>query len=213
MGLFQERPSTGDNAPLYTTGMNKTVLVVGLGNIGKEYNNTRHNIGFKIVDFFAAKHSFDPWVSKKDQFCWTTSKTIGATRVILCKPTTYMNESGRALQVVQRFYKIANSSTLAVYDELDIDFGQIRTRTGGGSAGHNGVKSLIAHCGEDFGRLRVGIGPNSSSHIDSASFVLAAFGKKQTEMIQLLLIEANAILSEYVHSAGQLQEETRSFIV
>jgi PTH1 family peptidyl-tRNA hydrolase len=211
MGLFQERPSTGDNAPLYTTGMNKTVLIVGLGNIGKEYNNTRHNIGFEIIDFFAAKHGFDPWVSKKDQFCVTTSKTIGSTRVILCKPTTYMNESGRALQAVQRFYKIANSSTLVVYDELDIHFGQLRTRIGGGSAGHNGVKSLIAHCGDDFGRLRIGIGPNSSAHIDSADFVLAAFGKKDTAMIPLLLIEANSILSEYAHNAGQLQEETRSF--
>ena len=142
-----------------------------------------------------------------------TSKTIGSTRVILCKPTTYMNESGKAVQAVQRYYKIANSSTLVIYDELDINFGQIRTKRGGSSAGHNGVKSLLSHCGDDFGRARIGIGPKVPEQIDSADFVLSKFSDKEQKKKSLLLKESNAILSEYAHGAGELLEETRSFLV
>ena len=103
--------------------------------------------------------------------------------------------------------------TLAVYDELDIDFGQIRTRGGGGAAGHNGVKSLIQHCGEDFGRMRIGIGPKKPEQIDSADFVLASFSAAEKKKLPLLLQEANSILSEYCYGDGQLVTETRTFIV
>ena len=212
MGLFQERPSVGDNAPLYTTGMNKTILIVGLGNVGKEFDSTRHNIGFAVLDYFAEKQDFDPWLIKKDQYCAMTSKTIGSTRVILFKPTTLMNNSGQAMQAIQHYYKIANSSTLVVYDDIDIDYGQIRTRIGGASAGHNGVKSLIQHCGEDFARARIGIGPKKPEQIDSADYVLSNFNANEQDNMPLLLKESSAILSEYAHGSGALLEETRSFI-
>ena len=214
MGLFRERTSFGDNAPLYTTtGMNKTLLIVGLGNIGKEYEHTRHNIGFDVIDHFATKQEFEPWVLKKDLYSALSVKTMGSVRVILCKPTTFMNESGKAVQAVQHFYRIANSATLAVYDELDMDFGQIRTRIGGSAAGHNGVKSLIQHCGEEFGRLRIGIGPKTPKQMDSADFVLAKFGTKEKKQLNLLLQESNSLLTEYVYGSGELVSETRSFIV
>lgn len=213
MGLFQRRPVVGDNLPLYTTGMQKTLLIVGLGNIGKEYDGTRHNIGFTVLDYFAEKQGFDPWLVKKELKCAVTQTTLGSTRVILIKPTTFMNNSGEAVQLVQHFYKIANSATVAVYDELDIDFGQIRTRIDGGPAGHNGVKSLIKHCGLDFGRVRIGIGPKTPTQMDSADYVLAKFSKEQQDYMNLLLQESNAILSEHCYSEGQLQTETRSFII
>jgi peptidyl-tRNA hydrolase, PTH1 family len=213
MGLFQRRPIVGDNLPLYTTGEQKTVLIVGLGNIGEEYEGTRHNIGFAVLDYFAEKQGFDNWLVKKELHCALAQHTLGSARVILCKPTTFMNESGRALQAVQHFYKIANSSTLAVYDELDIDFGQIRTRVGGSAAGHNGVKSLIQHCEDDFGRVRIGIGPKKPEQMDSADFVLGKFSADEKKQLPLLLQETNSLLSEYAYANGALTTETRSFIL
>lgn len=213
MGLFERKINVGDNAPLYTTGINKTLLIVGLGNVGNEYEGTRHNIGFAVLDYFSEKHGFEAWHVKKDLYCAFSSHTIGSSRVILCKPTTLMNNSGQAMQAVQKYFKVTNSATLAVYDELDIRFGQIRTRRGGTSAGHNGIKSLISHCGEDFARLRIGIGPKKPAQIDSADFVLSTFSKTQEKNIALLLREANAILSEYVYGEGTLLEETRSFLI
>lgn len=212
MALFQRQPQASDNIKLYTLGQNKTVLIVGLGNPGREYDGTRHNIGFASVDAFARTNNFDPWIEKKDLKCLLASAQLGETRVILSKPTTYMNLSGEAAQAVAHFYKIPANAILAVYDEIDIPFGQIRTRIGGSSAGHNGVKSLIQHLGEEFGRVRIGIGPKTHSQMDSAHFVLERFSSEQQDQIKYLTQEANAILSEYCFQ-GQLPHETRSFIV
>lgn len=213
MALFVKRPILDSNAPLYELGLNITILIVGLGNPGKEYDDTRHNIGFEIIDNFARRQKFDKWIVKKDMHCMQTSGKIGSVRVILCKPTTFMNESGRAVKETQHFYKIDNSKTLVIYDELDIDFGHIRTRMGGSSAGHNGIKSVTNACGEGYGRLRVGIGPKKHREMDTSDFVLEKFNKKQTEQMPELLQETNAILSEYAHGAGELLAETRSFIL
>lgn len=212
MGLFQRQP-INNSQPLYTIGEQKTLLIVGLGNVGIKYKETRHNIGFAVVDHFADKQRFDSWVVKKQLHCEQVAHIIGNARVILAKPTTFMNDSGRAVQALQRFYRIDNSSTLVVYDELDIDFGQIRTRIGGSAAGHNGVKSLIKHIGEDFARVRIGIGPKTPPQADSTDFVLGKFDTKQEKQLPLLLQETNAILSEYCFSSGQLPAETRSFLV
>jgi peptidyl-tRNA hydrolase, PTH1 family len=213
MALFQRRPILGDQAPLYTTGMQQTLLIVGLGNLGKEYLGTRHNIGFEVLDFFARKHVFPEWISKKDLKSLFTQQVVGSNRIILCKPTTFMNLSGEAVQAVQHYFKVANSSTLVVCDELDIDFGQIRTRVGGSAAGHNGIKSVIQHCGEDFGRVRIGIGPKKPAQMNSADFVLAHFSEAEQESMPLLMQEANSLLSEYAHSEGSIPSDTRSFIL
>jgi PTH1 family peptidyl-tRNA hydrolase len=212
MGLFQ-RQAISNSQPLYIVGEQKTLLIIGLGNVGKEYDGTRHNIGFAVLDHFAEKQRFDGWVVKKQLHCTQAAHIIGNTRVIICKPTTLMNASGQAVRALQRFYRVDNASTLVVHDELDVEFGQIRTRVGGGAAGHNGIKSLITHVGEDFARVRIGIGPKTPEQIDSADFVLAKFDKKQEKSLPLLLQETNAILSEYAHSAGILPVETRSFII
>lgn len=209
MALFQKKPDVSSNLPVYSLGLTKTLLIVGLGNIGKKYDGTRHNIGFAAVDEVASNQGFDPWIEKKDLKCHITQKTIGDNRVILCKPTTYMNLSGEAVQALSHFYKIPLQQIVAIHDELDIPFGQIRTRTGGSSAGHNGIKSITQHMGEEYGRIRVGVGADSP--METSDFVLAKFSKDEQAHMSALLKETNAILTEYMYSA-QLLSETRSFI-
>ena len=211
MGLFQKKINTGLHMPLYSLSANKTVLIVGLGNPGKGYDGTRHNVGFAALDAFAAANDFPAWQDKKDLKCLLTSHILTDTKVILIKPTTFMNLSGEAVKAVQHFYKLTNAQTLVVHDELDIPFGQIRSKTGGGTAGHNGVKSLVEHCGEDFMRLRVGIGPKLPPEIDSADFVLAKFSENQKKSEAALLNEVGVIITEYLAS-DHLPAETRSFL-
>lgn len=210
MALFQKKPQTSDSVPLYTLGMNKTTLIVGLGNPGKKYEGTRHNIGFESLDTFAKTHEFGPWVEKKDLKSHITTKALGNTRVILCKPMTYMNLSGKAVQATAHFYKIEPGQLVAIHDELDIPFGQIRIRMGGSDAGHNGIKSLIQHIGDQFGRIRIGVG--AETKMDSADFILAKFNKEEVTQIHALTKEVTSILTEYVYSGG-LTPETRSFIL
>jgi len=213
MGLFQRRPQVSDPVQYYTLGQNKTILIVGLGNIGKEYDGTRHNIGFACLDAFAQANEFDPWIHQKNLKSHIASATLGDTRTIIMKPTTFMNLSGEAVQAVMYFYKVPADKVVVVHDELDINFGHIRTRNGGGSAGHNGLKSVIGLVGEDFGRVRIGIGPKEPAQMDSADFVLASFSKAQQADMKNLTREVNAILSEYAFGDGHLQEETRSFLI
>jgi PTH1 family peptidyl-tRNA hydrolase len=213
MALFQRRPEVGQAVQLYTLGQNQQLLIVGLGNPGKEYDGTRHNIGFAAIDEFVKANDFGPWIHKKDLRCEMTSARLGSTQVIAVKPTTFMNLSGEAVQAVAHFYKIPAERILAIYDEIDIEFGQIRLRTGGSSAGHNGVKSLIQHIGEGFGRIRIGVGPKLPEQIDSADFVLAKFSSEQQTLAKNLTRETTAILSEYVYGDGKLPTETRSFTV
>jgi peptidyl-tRNA hydrolase, PTH1 family len=213
MALFQKKPIVESSAPLYQLGLETTVLIVGLGNIGKEYAGTRHNIGFAVVDNFAEKQGFDQWISKKEFKSALTSKTIGSSRVILMKPTTFMNNSGEALQAVQHFYRVGSEKTLIAHDELAINFGQIRLRAGGSDAGNNGLKSIIQHGGENTKRMRIGIGPKKPAQIDSADFVLGKFNKAEEKQLPHLLQETTSILSEFAHGKGDLPHETRTFIL
>ncbi len=214
MGLFSKKPTqTSSHAPLYTIGGQKTVLLVGLGNPGKDYDGTRHNIGFYCLDaFVAGNEEFGPWVTKKDLKCALTSATLGSTRVLAIKPSTFMNLSGEAVQATLSFYKLDISNVVVVHDELDIEFGQIRTRTGGGTAGHNGLKSIVQHCGENFGRIRIGVNSQQRIKNDEKDFVLKPFSKEEQQQLTDLTRETTAILTEYVFG-GQLAAETRSFLI
>jgi len=211
MALFQKKPQVSSELPLYTIGAHKTVLIIGLGNPGKEYGGTRHNTGFAILDEFAVKNDFPKWLAKKDLKCELAVQNLGENRVVLCKPQTFMNKSGESAQAVQRFYRVYNPQTLAVYDELAIPFGQLRTRVGGADAGHNGVKSLIRHIGEDFGRLRAGVGSETAKKADAADFVLGKFTKEEQAQLPQIIKEANAILTEFIFG-GVLPHETRDAI-
>lgn len=209
MALFQRRPDYGSRLSFTTFGMNKNLLIVGLGNPGQEYSGTRHNIGFASIDSFATSQKFDPWANKTDLKCLATIQMLGDTRVILCKPTTFMNLSGEAVQAIAHFYKIPLEQIIVVHDELDIPFGQIRIRTGGGSAGHNGVKSITQHLGDQYGRVRIGIGPKTPPQIDSADFVLQRFSDEERVSLPVVTREVAALLSEYAYGAPTTTE-TRS---
>jgi PTH1 family peptidyl-tRNA hydrolase len=212
MGLFQKKPAVESSTPFYTIDEQKPLLIVGLGNMGEKYTDHRHNIGFKTIEHFARKFDFPKWSEKHTLRSQITENTLENNKIILMKPTTYMNNSGEALQAVQNYFKISNEQTLVVHDDIDIDFGQIRLRIGGKAAGHNGIKSVIANCGEDFGRIRVGIGPKKPAAIPSEDFVLKNFSKKEEAELSALLQETTAILSEYCFGGGKLNAETRSFI-
>ena len=209
MAFLQKKPLVGTSIPLYTIGENKTILIIGLGNIGDNYALTRHNVGFAALDDFAERNEFAGWVEKKDIKCHFNQQNLGSTRVILIKPTTFMNDSGQAAVAAQQFYKISNQNTVVVYDELALPFGQIRARVGGEAAGHNGIKSLITHIGEDFGRLRIGIANEFSAKADASDFVLGKFTKQEQELLPDILKEAGVMLTEFIYG-GSLPHETRT---
>lgn len=215
MALFQKKPDAGKVMSLYSIGANKTVIIVGLGNPGKRYESTCHNVGFGAVDYFASKNNFPAWITKKDLKCDITIANLGESRVVLCKPKTFMNLSGQAVSALQRFYQVYNAQTLAVYDELAIPFGQLRTRAGGSAAGHNGVKSLIELLGEDFGRLRIGIGTKDTKEAEptprqanASKFVLSKFSREEQASLPKIYREANAMITEFIFGE-QLLHDTR----
>lgn len=212
MGLFQKKPQVSSSVPLYTLGLAKNILIVGLGNPGKKYEGTRHNIGFYCIDDLARKLQFAPWSEKKQFKCLITQQNISDNKVILIKPKTYMNLSGQSVQAAAKFYKVPNHLITVIYDELAMPFGQIRTRLGGSSAGHNGVQSVIEHVGEDFGRLRIGIRSDITEKDTSSDFVLSKFSKMEQAELPAMTREVTSILSEFAH--GQLiGHQTRSFLI
>jgi PTH1 family peptidyl-tRNA hydrolase len=131
-------------------------LICGLGNPGREYERNRHNVGFMIVDELSRRSRIDLNQEKFDGVLG--QGTLAGEKILLLQPQTFMNLSGRSVQQACRFYKIPIGDVLAVYDELDLPFGRMQLKAGGGAGGHNGVRSMIEHGGGDFARLRFGIG-------------------------------------------------------
>lgn len=214
MGLLSKKPVTKTvESHLYTVGAQSTLMIVGLGNPGHQYDGTRHNIGFYCLDAFVKSHDeFSAWQQKSQMQLQMATGTLGSTKIIAIKPTTYMNLSGQAVAAAQRFYKLPAKNILVMHDELDLPFGQIRSRFGGGSAGHNGVASIISTIGEDFSRVRIGINNETSAKTDSATFVLWHFLATEREHLLSLSREVDNLLVETVYS-GQLPSDTRTFIV
>ena len=152
-------------------------LIVGLGNPGGKYENTRHNVGFMVVDQLAAEGRFS--VTRVKHHALTASAEIGGQGALVMKPTTYMNLSGEAAGDAARFYKVAPDHVLVISDDVDLPLGKLRIRTGGSAGGHNGLKSIIQHLGSDqFPRLKVGVGGKPHPDYDMADWVL---GKLQGE--------------------------------
>jgi len=208
MALFQKKPQITSSAPLYTIGTYKTMLIIGLGNPGKKYVGTRHNIGFAAVEYFAEKNDFPAWTTKKDLSSALTIKVEGQNRIILMKPDNYMNNSGESARLVQRFYRLYNNQTLVIYDELALSFGQIRTRVGGSDGGHNGVGSLIENIQEDFSRIRIGVGNEISEIAKASDFVLGKFTKEELEKVSLIIRETNELINDFIYK-GELPHNTR----
>ncbi|MDB5170641.1 MAG: peptidyl-tRNA hydrolase [Candidatus Saccharibacteria bacterium] len=213
MSWLTQRPQTSDPTNYYTVGLNRTLLFVGLGNPGKEYDLTRHNVGFYSLDEFVDKtNEMKDWVQKKDLRCLMSSGIVGENRIIAIKPTTFMNLSGEAVQAAVHFYKISLDNIVVIQDELDLDFGQIRLRLSGSAAGHNGIKSVSQHLGENYGRIRIGIGPKKPARMKSEDFVLQKFSAEEQEQLPNLSREVNAILTEYIFGS-ELPNDTRNFLV
>lgn len=211
MGLFYRREQPQTEVP-YTVSIGKedTKLIVGLGNPGKKYDLTRHNVGFTCLDAFVGAEN-GQWVEKKPLKAFVADLRLGQTRILCIKPLTYMNASGEAVRAVQDYFKIDNAHTVVVHDELDIIFGQIRSRLGGSAAGNNGVKSLIQHLGEDFGRIRIGVANEFAGQVDSADFVLQKFSKEEQGSLKALTTEVNSLINEFIFG-DQLPQDTRKFI-
>ena len=159
-------------------------LLVGLGNPGEKYARNRHNAGFMAVERLAKVHQFSPW--KKRFQGLSSDGEIGGERALLLKPDTYMNESGRAVGEALRFLKLDVADLIVLHDELDLDPGRLKIKTGGGNAGHNGLRSISAHLGNDYMRVRIGIG--HPGHKDLVSgYVLHDFAKADQDWLEPLL--------------------------
>ena len=156
------------------------LLFVGLGNPGARYAGNRHNIGFIVLDALARAHRAGPW--RKRFQGDATEVVIGEERIILLKPDTFMNESGRAVNEAMRFYKIDLKDVFVFHDELDLAAAKVRVKLGGGNAGHNGLRSITAHCGNEYHRIRLGIG--HPGHKDAVhGFVLSDFSRAERDWV------------------------------
>ncbi len=212
MALFQKQPVNLTVPISYSFGAQSSRLMVGLGNPGKEYDLTRHNIGFMVLDDFAAKNEFPAWQDSKKFKALVTEKTLGAHKVILLKPNTFMNESGVSVHAFMQFYRLQISELIVVHDELSINFGQIRMRVDGQAAGNNGIKSLIQHIGSEFGRIRIGINNDIAVKADASNFVLGKFTKEEQKHIPALCTEAGGVMTEWLYG-GTLPHDTRSILL
>ena len=159
-------------------------LFVGLGNPGADHALNRHNVGFMAVDAIAAFHDFPAWRKRFQGL--TAEGRLAGEPVLLLKPATYMNESGRSVGEAIRFYKLKLGDVIVFHDELDLAPGKLRVKTGGGVAGHNGLKSLTAHIGNDYVRVRIGIGHPGRKDL-VVNYVLRNFAKSDHDWLETLL--------------------------
>jgi peptidyl-tRNA hydrolase, PTH1 family len=176
-------------------------LLVGLGNPGSRYENTRHNIGFMALDQIAEHLNTSVWRSKFQADI--TEATIDDTKVILLKPQTFMNLSGQSVGEVCRFYKILPQDVIVFHDELDLNPGKVRVKSGGGHAGHNGLRSLHQHIGAEYKRVRIGIGHPGDKDLVT-QYVLGAFSKADDDWIVPLLRNISENLGELVKGKDNL---------
>lgn len=171
-------------------------LVVGLGNPGREYAHSRHNAGFLVVDRLAQRWGGG---SPKSQFKTQVDNVrIGNTPVVLCKPQTWMNLSGQAVASLKGYYKVDNDAILVIHDEVDLPFGEIRAKAGGGHRGHNGLRDVSKCVGETYHRVRVGVGRPPPGW-DTADYVLGAFTPDESTQLDTLLDDAASVVEGWVH--------------
>lgn len=186
-------------------------IIAGLGNPGKKYTQNRHNIGFKILDSMAELNNFQPWRKKFQS--QITEGYLNSKKVMLIKPETFMNNSGNAIQEVLNFYKLNVENLTVIHDDLDLKIGKVKLKTGGGSAGHNGLKSIDQHVGSSYLRLRFGISrPANKAMV--AKYVLSDFTVNDRDEIEALIIKIsrhieklfNENQQEFLNQINQTQE-------
>jgi PTH1 family peptidyl-tRNA hydrolase len=174
-------------------------FIIGLGNPDAKYAKTRHNTGYMILTGLGAKHAA-AWQTKAKFQAECAQIELDGIPVLLLKPTTYYNDSGLSVRKVKDFYNIDNADILVIHDELVLPFGTIRVRPSGGDAGNNGIKSVTAHIGEDYARVRVGIGHDERQPEDDIDFVLSAFTKAETATLPHIFDAIEPLIHEFIAS-------------
>ena len=173
-----------------------TFLIVGLGNPGREYKDNRHNVGFMLIDRLAVR--LNARMSRVQAKALVGTTNHGGSKLILAKPQTYMNLSGQSIQGLARFYKLSLENMIVAHDDLDLPFGTIRVRPGGGPGGQQGIASTIERLGsKDFPRLRIGIG-RPPGRMDPAAYVLQDFSKADQTFLSEILDHASDAVLEFV---------------
>ncbi|MGF6907205.1 aminoacyl-tRNA hydrolase [Fusobacterium sp. PH5-44] len=173
-------------------------LIVGLGNPGEKYKNTRHNVGFDVIDKLVQHFSINDKKEKFQGILWET--VIKGEKIFFLEPQTYMNLSGNSLISIINFYKIEpQTDLLVIYDDMDLPIGKVRIRKKGSAGGHNGMKSIISHVGIEFCRVRCGIGKPKNDSID---FVLGKFSKEESELAEEMLEIAKKAVIDFIDNLG-----------
>lgn len=172
-------------------------LIVGLGNVGQKYHETKHNVGFMTLDYIAEKLGLN-FQEDKTFKALIASTVIAGEKVYLVKPTTYMNNSGISVRVLLAFYNINRYDLLVIYDDLDMEVGKLRFRQKGSAGGHNGIKSIIAHIGSnEFDRLKIGIG-RPKTNISVVNHVLSKFDTEDRIVIDNIIVKVYEAVNYYV---------------
>ena len=188
--LFKQIEKKTDTAPV-------TYIVAGLGNIGKQYEKTRHNAGFLAIDYIAEKCGVK--IDRVKFRSTVAEANIGGKRVLLMKPSTLMNNSGLAIGEAAAFYKIPPEQVIVLHDEISFDPGIIRIRRKGSAGGHNGLKSIIAHLpGEDFPRIKIGVGKKPTPEYDLADWVLGKFSEADIKALSDRFADINSAVEDII---------------
>ncbi|MCX7771982.1 MAG: aminoacyl-tRNA hydrolase [Clostridia bacterium] len=165
-------------------------VIAGLGNMGAQYERTRHNVGFDTIDYLAAQYRIGPFKFKHKSEIG--EGVIQGQKVMLVKPQTYMNNSGEALREILDYYKVPSQNLIVVYDDIDLDVGRLRIRGKGSAGTHNGMRSIVSHLGtDDFPRIRIGIG-KPPEKMDLAAYVLSRFSEEERKPLNEVIERASA---------------------
>lgn len=186
-------------------------LIVGLGNVGNKYSQTRHNLGFMIIDQLANDNDLPELAVQKKFNAQITQGNIGKISVLLAKPTTMMNLSGDSVSAIANFYRIKTKDIWVIHDDLDVAYGSLRIRTGGGAGGHNGVASIIETVSDGFTRFRVGIGSNRDSGLPSEAYVLSAFSPDEAEDLPKIIRRTAESITHHI-TDSDVFDHTRNLL-
>ncbi len=170
-------------------------LIVGLGNPGRQYRDNRHNVGYMVINRLSER--LDIAISRVQQKALIGDGRLNGNRVYLAKPQTFMNLSGDSVGAISKYFRVPMSRLLVIYDEIDLPLATLRLRERGGSGGHNGMKSIINQLGQDFPRLRIGIG-RPPGHMEPAAFVLRDFGASEKVIIEEAIEEATSAIETFI---------------
>jgi PTH1 family peptidyl-tRNA hydrolase len=173
-------------------------LIIGLGNMGDEYDKTRHNAGFMALDAFISKIEAGSWKKRPEFSADIIETNVSGEKVIFAKPQTFMNNSGLAVVKLQNYFAVNDPRILVVYDDVDIDFMTVRTRIGGSNGGHNGIKSIENVIGDMFARIRIGVKNEHLQRQDTADFVLTKFSRAELLQMPAILDVANDFIEAFI---------------